>query len=82
MAESGVTSDQQQQTEMQKRAVLSSLEIEFGDAVDHEVLEAVVEADFARFQDALIKDFIPVLVAKDVREQILRRPTLTGRAEV
>jgi hypothetical protein len=82
MAESGVTSDQQQQTEMQKRAVLSSLEIEFGDAVDHEVLEAVVDADFARFQDALIKDFIPVLVAKDVREQILRRPTLTGRAEV
>ena len=81
MAESGVTSDQEQ-TEMQKRAVLSSLEIEFGDAVDHEVLEAVVDADFARFQDALIKDFIPVLVAKDVREQILRRPTLTGRAEV
>ena len=71
-----------QGVEVQKRFVMSSLEAEFGDAVDHDVLEAVVDADFARFDDATIKDFVPVLVEKDVRERILRRPAFAGRAEV
>ncbi len=71
-----------QDVKVQKRFVMSSLEAEFGDAIDHHVLEAVVDADFARFDDAPIKDFIPVLVEKDVRERILRRPALVGRAEV
>ncbi len=71
-----------QDPEAQKRFVMSSLEAQFGDAIDHHVLEAVVDADFARFDDAHIKDFVPVLVEKDVRERILHRPALVGRAGV
>ncbi|HEY3724997.1 MAG TPA: hypothetical protein VGN59_16725 [Acidimicrobiia bacterium] len=82
MAESAAANEQNEQVDMQRRAVLTSLESEFGEVVDHHVLEAVVNADFARYDDAPIKDFVPVLVAKDVRARILRRPALAGRAEV
>jgi len=72
----------QQVTEKQKHRVMMSLEAQFGEAVDHHVLEAVVDADFAMYDDAHVKDFVPVLVEKDVRARILRRPALVGRAEV
>jgi hypothetical protein len=65
----------------QKQFVMRTLETRFGDRVDHDVLEAVVDADFARFEHAPIRDFVPVLVEKDVRERILRRPTFAERAE-
>jgi hypothetical protein len=67
---------------VQKRHVMDALKTQFGDAVDPDVLEAVVEADFARFEDATIKDLVPVLVEKDVRERIVRRPALAGRSGV
>ncbi len=68
--------------QVQKRFVLRSREARFGDSVDLHVLEAVVDADFARFDGAPIRDFVAVLVEKEVRERILRRPALAGRAEV
>jgi hypothetical protein len=71
-----------QSTATQKRRVMTSLEAQFGEAVDHHVLEAVVDADFALYDNAHVRDFVPVLVEKDVRERIRRRPALVGRAEV
>jgi hypothetical protein len=41
--------------------------------VDHETLTAVVEADFKRYESARIKDFVPVLVERDVRQRLVGR---------
>ena len=71
----------QQDEEAQKQQVMRTLETRFGDVVDHDVLEAVVDADFARFDDAPIREFVPVLVEKDVCEPNLRRPVIAERAE-
>jgi hypothetical protein len=71
----------QKVTATQKRRVMTSLEAQFGEAVDQHVLQAVVDADFALYENAHVKDFVPVLVEKDVRARILRRPALVGRAE-
>jgi hypothetical protein len=41
--------------------------------VDHDTLTAVVEADFKRYESARIKDFVPVLVERDIRQRLVRR---------
>jgi hypothetical protein len=41
--------------------------------VDDETLTALVEADFTRYERARIRDFVPALVERDVRERLLRR---------
>ena len=51
--------------------VVHRLEAGVGRAVDHDRLQAVVEQDFHRFDDARIRDFIPVLVENDIRARIL-----------
>ncbi len=59
---------------MAPRSVMSVVEALEGrvDAVDRDTLIAVVEADFRRYDGARIKDFVPVLVERDVRAQLLR----------
>jgi len=42
--------------------------------VDEQTLTEVVEADFTRYDSARIKEFVPALVERDVREQLLRGP--------
>jgi hypothetical protein len=42
-------------------------------AVDHDTLTAVVEADFKRYESARIRDFVPVLVERDIRQRLATR---------
>jgi hypothetical protein len=41
--------------------------------VDADTLRAVVEVHARRFADAPIRDFVPMLVTRDVRRSLLRR---------
>lgn len=51
--------------------VVLSLESRDAPGVDHDTLTAVVEADFRRYDSARIKDFVPVLVERDVRARLI-----------
>jgi hypothetical protein len=43
-----------------------------GTRVDVETLAMVVRADFQRYESARIRDFIPALVERDIRDRLLR----------
>jgi hypothetical protein len=58
-------------TQRDVERVVGLLEAGVGRAVSHDSLHAAVEADFERFEDAHIRDFIPVLVENDLRDRIL-----------
>ena len=60
--------------------VVESLESRADPGVDHDTLTAVVEADFRRYDSARIKDFIPLLVERDIRARLvhLRARTRAG----
>jgi hypothetical protein len=53
--------------------VVASLEAEFSGQVDRDTLRVVAEARARRFADAPICEFVPTLVARDVRRGLLRR---------
>jgi hypothetical protein len=53
--------------------VVDALSARTDTLVDHDTLTAVVEADFRRYDSARIRDFVPVLVERDVRERLVRR---------
>jgi hypothetical protein len=53
--------------------VVDALAARVDPAVDHDTLTAVVEADFKRYESARIKDFVPVLVERDIRERLVLR---------
>ena len=55
--------------------IVTSLRDRLETPVDDETLTEVVRADFKRYERARIRDFIPALVERDVRERLLRRPT-------
>jgi hypothetical protein len=55
------------------RTVTRELEAEFAGQVDGDTLQAVVKARAQRFRDAPIQDYVPILVARDVRRSLLRR---------
>lgn len=50
--------------------VVLSLESRDDPGVDHDTLTAVVEADFRRYDSARIKDFVPLLVERDIRARL------------
>jgi hypothetical protein len=53
--------------------VVDALETGVGSEMDRDILAVVVEADFGRYATtARIKDFVPILVERDVRERILK----------
>jgi hypothetical protein len=56
--------------EQQRRVVVDALEARFGDVVDRQTLDAVVQADFSRYAQARVKDFVPVLVERDVSARL------------
>jgi hypothetical protein len=51
--------------------IVGRLEGGIARAVDHDALQAAVERDFHRYDDARIRDFIPVLVENDIRARLL-----------
>lgn len=59
-------------TQRSVNQVVGLLEAGVGSDVSHDALQAAVEADFERFDDARIKDFVPVLVENDMRARIMR----------
>jgi hypothetical protein len=53
--------------------VVDALESGVGSALERDVLAAVVEADFGRYEStARITAFVPILVERDVRARILK----------
>ena len=57
--------------------IVASLLERIATPIDLDTLVAVVRADFRRYDSARIKDFVPALVERDIREQLLNRPTTT-----
>jgi hypothetical protein len=53
--------------------VVDALATRVEPAVDHDTLTAVVEADFKRYESARIRDFVPVLVERDIRQRLATR---------
>jgi hypothetical protein len=59
--------------------IVASLRDRIETPVDDATLTEVVRADFRRYDRVKIRDFVPALVERDVRERLLRRPsTSTG----
>jgi hypothetical protein len=52
--------------------VVDALEARSGRGVDHDTLVKVVKADFGRFSAARVKDFVPILVERNVRDWVVR----------
>jgi hypothetical protein len=70
----GLMTDAKQRQDVEQ--VMVSLEAGVGRAVDHDQLQAAVEADFRRFDGARIRDFVPVLVQNGIRARIMNaRPS-------
>ena len=59
--------------------VVDALAMRVDPAVDHETLTAVVEADFKRYESARIKEIVPVLVERDIRQRLISRGTRRQR---
>jgi hypothetical protein len=57
--------------------IVSSLKDRVETPVEDDILAEVVRADFKRYASARIRDFVPALVERDVRERLLRRPSTT-----
>jgi hypothetical protein len=57
------------------RLIVSSLKDRVETPVEDDILAEVVRADFKRYDSARIRDFVPALVERDVRERLLRRPS-------
>jgi hypothetical protein len=53
--------------------IVESVQSRIDQPVDADTLSAVVAADFKRYDSARIKDFVPALVERDVRDRLLRR---------
>jgi Arc/MetJ family transcription regulator len=58
--------------------IVSSLRDRVETPVEDDILAEVVRADFKRYDSARIKDFVPALVERDVRERLLRRRSTSG----
>jgi hypothetical protein len=52
--------------------VVRSLQSRLGTAVDLDLIRAEVEAEFAEYSEARIREFIPVLVEARVRARLVR----------
>ncbi len=66
---------QDESNEKKVALIVSTLRDRLHTPVDDDTLTEFVRADFTRYEQARIRDFIPVLVERDVRERLLRRPT-------
>ncbi len=58
--------------------VVAELERRVGAGMDRDLLTAAVEADFHRYDSARIKEFVPVLVEREVRAYVLQLRTQGG----
>ena len=52
----------------------------FGGAVEPELLEARVRAFFTRFEGAQVREFVPILVEREVRKELASRCGPSARA--
>ena len=50
--------------------IVGSLHVSFGGAVDIETITEAVERELTRYADAPIRDFVPLLVERDVRAHL------------
>jgi len=55
--------------------ILESLQSRFGPTVEPARIRAEVEAEFAAYSAARVRDFIPILVESRVRSRLLRPPS-------
>jgi hypothetical protein len=53
--------------------VVHALHARFGMAVDVVAIRAEVEAEFARYSDAAVADFVPILVERGVQARLRSR---------
>lgn len=58
--------------------IVSSLRERVDTPVEDDILAEVVRADFRHYASVRIKDFVPALVERDVRERLVRRPSTTS----
>lgn len=56
--------------DLQIETVVTMLHVDLGDAVSTELLEERVRVAFAAFNDAPIRDFVPILVRTSVRREL------------
>jgi hypothetical protein len=61
------------ETDAREAVVVDALETRFGDRVDRTTLEALVSAQFARWSQARIRDFLPILAEKQLRQRLTHR---------
>ena len=54
--------------------VVHSLQTQLGTTVEPDVIRAEVEAGFAAYSQARIREFVPVLVETRVRSRLVRQP--------
>jgi hypothetical protein len=54
----------------QVNTLVRALETEFGGVVDNQTLRAVVEAQARRFDEVSVRDFVPLLVEREVRQAL------------
>jgi hypothetical protein len=54
--------------------VVQSLRARLGMAVGLDLIRAEVEAGFAAYSQARVREFVPILVEADVRSRLVRRP--------
>ena len=52
----------------------------FADRIEPTALEARVRERFASFVGAQVQEFVPILVEREIRHELLRAPPLTARA--
>ena len=58
--------------EAQVDTLTRDLGAEFGEIVDNETLRAVVEARAHRYDEAVVQDFVPLFVEREVRQALKR----------
>jgi len=54
-------------------SVIESLQRRFGEVVEPGLIRALVEAGFAFYSQARVREFVPVLVEARVRSDLVRR---------
>ena len=65
--------DQHEREEAAIGAAISHLVGRYGDQIPSDELETTVRACYARWPDAHVRDFIPVLAERRAKEQLDRR---------